>query len=88
MAACGITQEQIATVMKCDAKTLRARARDQLDHGAIKANAMVANSLYQQAISGNVTAQIFWCKTRLKWAERHEFTGPEGQDITLNVKFV
>lgn len=69
MAACGITQEQIAKVVGIDPKTLRKYCADELDHASTRANANVAASLYQAAIKGNVSAQIFWCKTRLGWKE-------------------
>ena len=29
----------------------------------------IANTLYQQAMSGNITAAIFYLKTRARWAE-------------------
>jgi ParB-like chromosome segregation protein Spo0J len=35
----------------------------------LKANAQVAGFLFNAAKSGNVTAQIFWLKTRAKWRE-------------------
>jgi hypothetical protein len=34
-----------------------------------KANAQVAGYLFNAAKNGNVTAQIFWLKTRAKWRE-------------------
>ena len=41
-----------------------------LDRAAAEANAQVAQSLYQQAISGkNTAATIFWLKTRAGWRE-------------------
>jgi hypothetical protein len=35
-----------------------------------EANALVSNSLFAAAKGGNVTAQIFWLKTRARWRER------------------
>jgi hypothetical protein len=43
--------------------------RDELDLGETKANAQVAGYLFNAAKKGNVTAQIFWLKTRAKWRE-------------------
>lgn len=43
--------------------------RDELDLGATKANAQVAGFLFAAAKGGNVTAQIFWLKTRARWKE-------------------
>jgi DNA-binding XRE family transcriptional regulator len=72
MAAVGITQEQIAQFLKISQDTLAKYYETELADGAIKANTKVASSLYTQAINGNVTAQIFWCKTRLGWRDRSE----------------
>jgi len=52
-----------------DTKTLMKAFRGELDVGATKANAKVAESLFKQAISGNVTAQIWWTKCRMGWKE-------------------
>jgi hypothetical protein len=69
MAAYGIPEFDIARVVGVDPKTLRKHYRDELDLGETKANAQVAGYLYNAAKSGNVTAQIFWLKTRAKWRE-------------------
>ncbi len=37
--------------------------------GETKANAQVAGFLFNAAKNGNVTAQIFWLKTRARWRE-------------------
>ena len=42
---------------------------EELDLGETKANAQVAGFLFNAAKNGNVTAQIFWLKTRAKWRE-------------------
>src|SRR4051794_14506258 len=44
-------------------------ARFKLDLGAVKANAQVAGFIFAAAKGGNVTAQIFWLKTRARWKE-------------------
>ena len=51
------------------ATRLRKHYRDELDLGETKANAQVAGFLFNSARSGNVTAQIFWLKTRARWRE-------------------
>jgi len=48
---------------------LRKYYRDELDLGTTKANAQVAGFLFNSAKNGNVTAQIFWLKTRARWRE-------------------
>jgi hypothetical protein len=69
MAAYGIPEFDIARVVGVDPKTLRKHYPDELDLGETKANAQVAGYLYNAAKGGNVTAQIFWLKTRAKWRE-------------------
>src|SRR3954471_683372 len=69
MAAYGIPAHDISRVVGVDAKTLRKHYRDELDLGETKANAQVAGFLFNSARSGNVTAQIFWLKTRARWRE-------------------
>ena len=59
----------IARVTGVDPKTLRKHYREELDLGEAKANAQVAGFLFSAAKNGNVTAQIFWLKTRAKWRE-------------------
>lgn len=70
MAAYGIPESEIAAVLELDPKTLRKHYRQELDHGETKANAQVAGFLFNAARSGNVTAQIFWLKTRARWKEQ------------------
>lgn len=69
MAAYGIPEPDISRVVGIDPKTLRKYYRDELDLGTTKANAQVAGFLFNSAKNGNVTAQIFWLKTRARWHE-------------------
>jgi hypothetical protein len=81
MAAYGIPEHDISRVVAIDPKTLRKHYRDELDLGQTKANAQVAGFLFNSARNGNVTAQIFWLKTRASWREtplEHRHTGAFG----------
>ena len=69
LAGIGVRQDDIARIVGCAPKTLRKRCRDDLDRGVAEANALVSNSLFAAAKEGNVTAQIFWLKTRARWRE-------------------
>ena len=66
-----------------DEKTLRHHFRKEIDTGQVKANAAVAQSLLKLATSGNVTAAIFWAKTRMGWKE----TNVTEIDLTVNRTF-
>jgi hypothetical protein len=69
MAAVGIPSELICRVIGVSGKTLRKHYRDELDLAETKADAEVAGFLFANAKKGNVTAQIFWLKTRAGWRE-------------------
>jgi DNA-binding XRE family transcriptional regulator len=72
LASFGVPQEDIASVVGVDKKTLRKYFREDLDNAMVKANAMVAQSLYNKAIGSgpqSFTAAIFWAKTRMGWKE-------------------
>lgn len=86
MSGIGLTQDQIAKVMLVSDETLRKYYSDELETGAAKMNAAVAQNLYSIATSkgqGAVAAAIFWMKTRANWREvnRTEVSGPEGSAI-------
>ena len=69
LAVAGATQEQVASIIGVDAKTLRKHYREELTNSKVEASASVAGKLYQAAMSGNVVAQIFWLKTQAGWRE-------------------
>jgi hypothetical protein len=72
----GLTHEEIAplvidyhTQQPISASSLRRHFRRELTLGLPKANATIARALFKAAAQGNVTAQIFWLKTRAGWRE-------------------
>jgi hypothetical protein len=72
LAGYGVPEDDIASVIEVDAKTLRKHYRRELGQGHIKASAKVAENLYRKATgdgSQSVTAAIFWLKTRAGWKE-------------------
>jgi hypothetical protein len=70
LAGYGIAQHEIAGMMDIDPKTLRRAFRAELDTGAARANAAVAESLFYMATKGRVpAAAIFWLKCRAGWKE-------------------
>ena len=74
MSSVGTPQESICLVVRdgIDGKTLRKHFRRELDTAATKANAQVAETLFNKAMSGDTTALIWWTKTRMKWSEKQE----------------
>ena len=68
MTGFGILQEEIATSLDIDRKTLTKYFRREIDTGMIEANVRVAQALYTNATKNmNVTAQIWWTKCRMGW---------------------
>lgn len=88
LAGLGLTEEQIAHCVGVSLSTLkRQKANDELlqasiKRGRSKAVSDVSNALFQAAISGNVTAMIFYLKNRYHdaWSDRQE---PPKQDEVL-----
>lgn len=82
----GLTNEQIANNIGITAKTLyewknkNSDIRDILKRSREVVDYEVENALLKNAMSGNVTAQIFWLKNRKKneWREKIDIpTNPE-----------
>jgi hypothetical protein len=68
LAGLGIKQEEIAGLLRLAPKTLRLRYRHELDDGVTKANAAVAQSLYNMAVKDKIpAAAIWWTKARMGW---------------------
>jgi len=64
---------KIGTLLKC--------FKQELARGIAKANGKVAVKLFQAAMDGNITAQIFWLKTRAKWREADTEANALGVDM-------
>ena len=69
MASYGLPQERIAASIRISVPVLLNNYREELDAAIDKADAKVVGALMKQCLDGNVTAQIFWIKTRLRWRE-------------------
>ncbi len=70
----GLTLEQIASSLGVSYSTLNRRKQETEDleealkRGREKGIAKVTNALFENAMSGNVTAQIFYLKCRAGWS--------------------
>lgn len=81
LAAYGVPETDIARVVGIDPKTLRKHYRDELDLGATKATAKVAEFLFRKGTTEGpqcVTAAIFWMKTRGGWRET-----PQAHEVAI-----
>lgn len=70
LVVCGIARDNIAGHLGISKPTLYRHFADELDNGNDIANAAVAGSLYQNAVDGTVSAQIFWMKTIARWGAK------------------
>ncbi len=80
----GARNEDIAQYIGITKATLEKYYAEELKNGKVKANAAIAETLFKKARDGNITACIFWLKTRAGWRETQkvEVTG----DMKNNVK--
>lgn len=76
----GVPQDKIANLIRdgIDKVTLLKHFRAELDRGLAKADAKIAETLFQQAVGGNISALIFWAKSRMGWSEKTHV------DVTTN----
>ena len=86
MYAFGIPQEQIARILKCSHEVLLHRLGKQMEDYKVKANARVASTLYQMAISGaQPAATFFWLKTRAGWRETTHLE-VDSRNVNVNIQ--
>ena len=77
LAALGVPYQDIAAIIGIASKNVLIREfRTELDVGVAKANARVAQRLFEIATAGEprnaVPACIFWLKTRARWKETQD----------------
>src|ERR1700682_6115623 len=89
LAGLGVRQDDIAKIIGCAPKTLRKRFRDELDRGVAEGHATISGYLFAAAKAGNITAIIFWLKTRAHWRERVAANDPSANaDVGSNSDMV
>lgn len=68
LTAVGIRRVDLADVLGVSTNTLERHYARELRVGLVKANAKVAETLFNKAINGDTTSIIFWLKTRARWS--------------------
>ena len=68
-AATGTPHAAIAKLVGVSLNTLKKHYPEELELGLARANAVVSGTLFNEAKKGNITACIFWLKTRAGWRE-------------------
>ena len=82
-AAIGTLHQQIAKLLQLSLNTLKKHYREELDLGLARANAVVSGTLFTEAKRGNITAAIFWMKTRGGWRETARIEHSGGASIEV-----
>jgi hypothetical protein len=73
--AMGVPVHQVAAKLKMSRATLERRMKEDpellevINAARAEANHKMSQSLYEQGLSGNTTAAIFWCKTQMGFRE-------------------
>ena len=94
LAAQGLSQAEICVTLGFSEDTLSRRKRDSvgfdetLKRGKAKAAATVSNKLFELAKGGNMTAIIWWEKTRAGFSDRMktELTGADGEPVEFVIR--
>lgn len=79
----GVPVDEVAAYLGVARRTVQNHFKEELTRGKINANLRVSKKLFDAAMDGNTTAQIFWLKARAGWSDRSqvELSGPEGTPL-------
>jgi predicted transcriptional regulator len=89
LASRGLTEQQIADSLGVSSDTIGRRKKKYADfaeaikRGHAKGVGKIANALFEQAMSGQVAAAIFYMKNRANWTDKQQHTGPGGGPIKV-----
>jgi len=90
----GLTLEEIGYVLGVTRQTIynwkkNPKFFDILKKGKAQADGRVKQSLYQRALEGDVTAQIFWLKNRdpKNWGDKRQLdiSSDDGSEVVIRV---
>tara|TARA_R100001510_G_C7597862_1_gene165381 strand:+ start:235 stop:618 length:384 start_codon:yes stop_codon:yes gene_type:complete len=85
--AFGLTHEQIAKLIGCDAKTLRKHFQNALETGKEKLTMAIGSQLYKKAMNGDTISAIFLAKTKAGFQEKVEHEGiPNNISVSFNLE--
>ncbi len=80
LAARGLSLKQLAIALDVNIKTIQKHKKidnelnEAIDRGRVQGLATISNALYQNAVNGNISAQIFYLKNRAseEWKDKFE----------------
>lgn len=82
----GVRQEDIAAHVGMSVDTLARLYGAEMRQAAAERNSAVAGRLFEKAMEGDVTAMIFWLKTRARWSEKaapEAATAPQSIEVRV-----
>lgn len=89
LASGGVAHKRISRLLKITEKTLYLHYREELDCAFDSIAELAIGVLVKSMKTGGpreaMASAMFWCKTRLGWRERAEFTGADGGPVQLIV---
>lgn len=66
----GLSIEQVCVLTGLSRATVYKLYAHELEEGVAAANLLVGKKLFERCQAGDVTALIFWAKTRMGWREK------------------
>jgi hypothetical protein len=86
LAGFGFNLDDIAITVGVSKDSIKVHYKDECRIGRVVANARVCGELFKKCMEGNMTAIIWWTKTRMGWSERikAEITGADGGPVQLS----
>lgn len=90
----GLNKEQVAYRIGISRTKLYDELKDNVElsdaikRGNMRAIEDITNALYDTAINGNTTAQIFFLKNKAGWKDKHEVAQETKTSGTLSIEIV
>jgi hypothetical protein len=85
LAAIACTMEEIGAVTGLSVDTLERRYAEPIKKGRELGKASLRRELWRLAMNGNLGAQIWLSKQHLGMREQHEFSGPGGGAVPVQI---
>lgn len=91
LASRGLTEQQIADCLGISTDTIGRRKKKYADfaetikRGQASGVSQVSNALFEQAMSGQTAAAIFYMKNRANWTDKQQHTGPDGGAVQVQI---
>lgn len=89
LAGYGLTEEEIASVMRLSIPSIKKYCKDEIYRGRNAAKTLVTQQLFSNIKKGKEASIFFWLKCRARWSEKAgegEGTSQELPAITINVR--